>query len=144
MLVVTVEEVSMSAVVKPQLAALRAQYGKITQAELSRFTGITQKQISALENGKTKAIEFETMVKLCRFFGCTLDDLFKIEEDYQPEPPLTAEELARAKEIVERALAKAKAAPPASPDEIWTQFEEAWDAIYQHLSKAEKDQIKSA
>ena len=42
------------AVVKTRLAQLRAEKGRISQSEVSRQTGITQKQLSALEAGKTK------------------------------------------------------------------------------------------
>lgn len=40
--------------VKPRLALLRTVHGRISQSELSRQTGITQKQLSALEAGKQR------------------------------------------------------------------------------------------
>ncbi|MEM6614572.1 MAG: helix-turn-helix domain-containing protein, partial [Cyanobacteria bacterium P01_C01_bin.72] len=50
------------------------------QSELSRQTGITQKQLSALETGKTKGITFEILAKLCLFFDCTTNKLLQLEE----------------------------------------------------------------
>ncbi|MBV8886779.1 MAG: helix-turn-helix domain-containing protein [Chroococcidiopsidaceae cyanobacterium CP_BM_RX_35] len=81
-------------------------------------SGITQKQLSALEAGKTKAIAFETLAKLCQFFSCTPNDLLEIEE-----LPPTVEELAQANEIIARGLARAMQAPKRSADEIWAEFE---------------------
>ncbi len=107
------------AVVKTRLAQLRAEKGRISQSELSRQTGITQKQLSALEAGKTKAIAFDTLTKLCVFFSCTPNDLLEIEEELPP----TAEELAEAEEIIARGLASAMQAPKRSADEIWAEFD---------------------
>ena len=107
------------AVVKPRLAQLRAEKGRISQSELSRRTGITQKQLSALEAGKTKAITFETLTKLCMFFSCTPNDLLQIEEELPP----TAQELAEADDIIARGLACAMQAPQRSADEIWAEFD---------------------
>lgn len=131
----------MPAMIRPQLARLRAGFGKLTQSELAKRTGITQKQISALETGKTKGIEFETLAKLCDFFGCTPADLLAVE--YEIESPLTPEELAKARVIVERTLARAKA-EPLSPEEAKAQFISAWDEIYQQVSRTENYHRDSA
>ena len=107
------------AVVKNRLAQLRAEKGRISQSELSRRTGITQKQLSALEAGKTKAITFDTLTKLCLFFSCTPSDLLQIEEELPP----TAEELAEADQIIAWGLYRALQAPKRSMDEIWGEFD---------------------
>ncbi|HEY9900615.1 MAG TPA: helix-turn-helix transcriptional regulator [Pantanalinema sp.] len=101
------------------LAVLRAKKGRISQTELSRQTGITQKQLSALESGKTKGIEFSTLAKLCDFFGCTPNDLLAIEQ----EEPLTPAELAEADALIARSLARAMGQGAQSPEVIWERFE---------------------
>ena len=107
------------AIVKNRLAQLRAEKGRISQSELSRRTGITQKQLSALEAGKTKAIAFDTLTKLCVFFSCTPNELLEIEEEVPPK----AEELAEADEIIAGGLGRAMQAPKRSADEIWAEFD---------------------
>lgn len=106
--------------VKPQLALLRAKCGKISQSELSRRTGITQKQLSALEAGKTKAIAFDTLTKLCMFFSCTPNELLELEPE--PDPP-TVEELAKADELISRGITRAIEAPVRPVEEIWAEFD---------------------
>ncbi len=108
--------------VKPQLALLRAKCGKISQSELSRRTGITQKQLSALEAGKTKAIAFDTLTKLCMFFSCTPNELLELEPETEPDPP-TVEELTKADEIISRGITRAIEAPVRPVEEIWAEFD---------------------
>lgn len=112
----------MTVKVKPQLAWLRVKCGKISQSELSRRTGITQKQLSALEAGKTKAIRFDTLAKLCEFFSCTPNELLELEPEAGTELP-TVEELKKADEIIARGLARAIAAPTLPAEEIWAEFD---------------------
>lgn len=107
--------------VKPQLALLRAKYGRISQSELSRRTGITQKQLSALEAGKTKAITFDTLTKLCMFFSCTPNDLLELEPE--TDSPPTVEELAKADELISRGIARAIESPMRPVEEIWAEFD---------------------
>lgn len=109
--------------VKPQLALLRAKCGRISQSELSRRTGITQKQLSVLEAGKTKAITFDTLAKLCMFFSCTPNDLLELEPETETDPPPTVEELAKADEIISRGIARAMEAPKRPAEEIWAEFD---------------------
>lgn len=108
---------------KPRLALLRAMHGRISQSELSRQTGITQKQLSALEAGKTKGITFDTLTKLCMFFSCTPNELLELELETEADPPLTVEELANADEIISRGLKRAMEAPKRPAEEIWTEFD---------------------
>lgn len=109
--------------VKPRLALLRAAHGRISQSELSRQTGITQKQLSALEAGKTKGITFDTLTKLCVFFSCTPNDLLPLEPETETDPPPTVEELANADEIISRGLKRAMEAPKRPAKEIWAEFD---------------------
>ncbi len=113
----------MTLLVKPQLAVLRARHGKITQTELSRQTGITQKQLSALETGKTKGITFETLAKLCLFFSCTPNELLQLEEVTEIDDSPTEEELSLADEIIARGLNRAIKSPPREASEIWAEFD---------------------
>lgn len=118
--------------VKPQLALLRAQWGKITQSELSRQTGITQKQLSALETGKTKAIAFETLAKLCEFFSCTPNDLLELEPEKDANSPPTKEELLLADEIISRGISHALEATKRPAEEIWAEFDAVRARIVAH------------
>lgn len=114
----------MAVKVKPRLAWLRAKCGRISQSELSRRTGITQKQLSELEAGKTKAIRFDTLTKLCTFFSCTPNDLLELEpEETEIDSPPTAQELQKADEIIARGLARAIAAPTRPEVEVWAEFD---------------------
>lgn len=109
--------------VKPRLALLRAVHGRISQSELSRQTGITQKQLSALETGKTKGITFDTLTKLCTFFSCTPNDLLELEPETEADLSPTVEELADANEIISRGLKRAMEAPKRPAQEIWAEFD---------------------
>lgn len=120
--------------VKPRLALLRTMYGKISQSELSRQTGITQKQLSALETGKTKGITFDTLTKLCMFFSCTPNDLLELEPETKADPAATGEELANADAIISRGLKRAMEAPKRRDEEIWTEFDALWAKIATHVS----------
>ena len=121
--------------VKSQLAVLRAKHGKISQSELSRQTGITQKQLSALETGKTKGITFETLAKLCLFFSCTPNELLQLEEIPKIETSPTEEELFLADKIISRGLSRAMNSPQKSASEIWTEF----DTVRAKLAQSDFD-----
>ncbi|WP_289501115.1 helix-turn-helix domain-containing protein [Gloeocapsopsis sp. IPPAS B-1203] len=119
--------------VKPQLALLRAMHGKISQSELSRQTGITQKQLSALEAGKTKGITFDILIKLCTFFSCTPNDLLKLEADSP-----TVEELKKADEIIARGLKRAMEAQPRHFSDIWAEFDAVRSRIANNASVSDE------
>ena len=121
--------------VKSQLAVLRAKHGKISQSELSRQTGITQKQLSALETGKTKGITFETLAKLCLFFDCTPNELLQLEEIPEIETSPTEEELSLADEIISLGLSRAINSPQRSASEIWAEF----DTVRAKLAQSDFD-----
>ncbi|VEP14604.1 conserved hypothetical protein [Hyella patelloides LEGE 07179] len=124
--------------IKPQLAVLRAMHGKISQSELSRQTGITQKQLSALETGKTKGITFETLAKLCLFFSCTPNELLQLEAEIKADSSPTAEELSLADEIISRGLNRAMTAPQRSVQEIWAEFDTVRAKIANNASIKDK------
>jgi putative transcriptional regulator len=120
--------------VKPRLALLRATYGRISQSELSRQTGITQKQLSALEAGKTKGITFDMLTKLCMFFSCTPNELLELEPETEADPPPTVEELANADKIISGGLKRAMEAHSRPAKEIWAEFDAVRARIATHAS----------
>jgi putative transcriptional regulator len=44
-------------------------------------TGLARRTVSALYNDKVTRVDFSTIEKLCKLFGCTLDDLFNFVDD---------------------------------------------------------------
>jgi len=46
--------------------------------EVHERTGLSRNTISNLYNDKATRIDYETVEKLCRLFGCRLDDLFYV------------------------------------------------------------------
>lgn len=120
--------------VKPRLALLRAVHRRISQSELSRQTGITQKQLSALEAGKTKGITFDTLTKLCMFFSCTPNDLLELEPETETDLSPTVE-LDQADELISRGLTRAMEASKRPAKEIWTEF----DAVRARIATIEGD-----
>lgn len=52
-------------------------------SHLSEVTGITRKTLTRLYDEKGTAIEFDTLAKLCKFFGCQVGDLLVYEEESQ-------------------------------------------------------------
>lgn len=109
--------------IKSQLAILRAKHNKISQSELSRQTGITQKQLSALETGKTKGITFETLAKLCLFFDCTPNEVLQLEAAAEIDTSPTEKELSLADGIIKRGLSRAINSSQRPPSEIWAEFD---------------------
>lgn len=50
-----------------------------TDAELSQKAEITPSTISKMR--QDKCVPMEVLVKLCRYFNCTFDDIVEIEKD---------------------------------------------------------------
>ena len=51
-----------------------------TQATLGEMVDVTQQSIQAIETGKAKP-SYDTLVKLSKALGCTVDELLGGEED---------------------------------------------------------------
>lgn len=49
---------------------------KMTQAELSKKSGISRGTISALENGTARATSSKTLIKIARALNTTVDKIF--------------------------------------------------------------------
>ena len=54
---------------------------KMKMAELSRQTGINKNALSELYYEKVKAVRFETLDKICRALGCSIQDLLEYQEE---------------------------------------------------------------
>ena len=59
-----------------RLRELRQVKG-MTQVELAERTGIDQGALSRIENGKTRAMDFDVMARLCDALGCDPGDLIE-------------------------------------------------------------------
>ncbi|MCT7956729.1 helix-turn-helix domain-containing protein [Laspinema palackyanum] len=125
--------------VKTQLAQLKANYGDISNREISELTGIDEQQLKELETGEARAIEFDTLAQLCDFFQCTPNDLFVLdwEEVERDTTPPSAEELSKASEIINRAFARSEAMPPRPSEEIWKSFEATVERIASQREQSE-------
>ena len=54
---------------------------KMSVTELSEKLGITMANVSILKNGKAKAVQVETLNKLCAALDCQPGDLFEYVPD---------------------------------------------------------------
>ena len=58
-----------------------AQLGRpVTLEEVAAQTGITVAALSRIENNKNERIDFDTIMKLCGFYGVGVGELLTIEE----------------------------------------------------------------
>lgn len=48
--------------------------------EVADAVGITRAALSNIEGGKTKQVEYETLRKLCEFYGVPVGDLLRYED----------------------------------------------------------------
>ncbi|GED14880.1 helix-turn-helix domain-containing protein [Aneurinibacillus migulanus] len=48
---------------------------------LSEETGISRTTLFSLYYGKGKGVQFDTLDKLCQYFGCTIGELLEYRED---------------------------------------------------------------
>jgi putative transcriptional regulator len=63
----------------------QAKLGRnVTIEEVAAATGIARPTISRLELNQTERIDFETIKKLCRFYGVEVGALLTIETEEQP------------------------------------------------------------
>lgn len=62
------------------LERIRAGEDPITIRALSAATGLATSTIAALTSGRAKGVEFETLDKLCSFFGIEPGELFTRDE----------------------------------------------------------------
>ncbi len=87
-----------------QLARLRAVRG-LTQQQLAERTGLRRDTISALERGKSRAIEFETLAQLCDALDVQAGDILALAPTAHTSPVLGGDD---EDEIIAERLADAE------------------------------------
>jgi len=72
----------MNQIMRSRLAVLMAQKDpRLSQRRLSRDLAITPASIANLHNARPiSQVSAEVTIKLCNYFGCSLNDLYVIEE----------------------------------------------------------------
>ena len=55
---------------KNNLRILMAQHGIRSMVELEAKSGVSRQVLDRLEKGKSKRLDFDTVVKLCNLFNC--------------------------------------------------------------------------
>lgn len=71
----------MAKVLKNNLRVLMAQKGIRSMVELEKQSGVSRQVLDRLDKGKSKRLDFDTVVKLCDLFDCEPGDLLYIERD---------------------------------------------------------------
>lgn len=51
---------------------------RYTIQDVHKHTGLSRNTISNLYNDKATRIDYDTVEKLCRLFGCSLNELFEL------------------------------------------------------------------
>lgn len=64
---------------------------KVSLQDVSDATGITKAALSKIERGDTERIDFETLTKLCTFYGVGVGDILQ----YNPDDTLSPGHVAR-------------------------------------------------
>lgn len=54
---------------------------KCSIQDVVNATGLARNTVSGLYHETAKQVHFDTVVKLCGFFHCEIEELFKISED---------------------------------------------------------------
>ena len=49
-------------------------------SELSRIVGLDRRTLTAIYDEKNKGIDYDTLIKLCRYFQCGVGDLLEFED----------------------------------------------------------------
>ena len=68
-------------VLKNNLRLLMAQHGIRSMVELERKSGVSRQVLDRLDKGKSKRLDFDTVIKLCDLFNCEPGDLLYIEKE---------------------------------------------------------------
>ena len=67
---------------------MAARLGRaVTLEEVAEQTGITVAALSRIENNKNERIDFDTITKLCTFYGVGVGDLLEIEDSEEIYSP---------------------------------------------------------
>lgn len=65
---------------KNNLRILMAQHGIRSMVELEAKSGVSRQVLDRLEKGKSKRLDFDTVVKLCNLFNCEVGDLLYVDK----------------------------------------------------------------
>lgn len=65
---------------KNNLRLLMAKKGVRTMVELEEKSGVSRQVLDRFDKDKSKRLDFDTIVKLCKFFDCEVGDLLYLEE----------------------------------------------------------------
>lgn len=71
----------MSGELKNNIRLLMAKHDIPSIVELERRSGVSRQVLDRLIKGKSKRLDFDTVVKLCTLFECDPGDLFYIEKE---------------------------------------------------------------
>ena len=67
--------------IKILLAEIMAKNKIRTIQKISKETGISRTTLTALYYGTSTGIQFSTLDRICRFFGCKIEELIDIADD---------------------------------------------------------------
>jgi putative transcriptional regulator len=65
--------------IRVPLRMLMAKKGVRTMVDLEEKTGVSRQVLDRLDKGKSKRLDFDTVIKLCAFFECTVGELLYID-----------------------------------------------------------------
>ena len=66
---------------KNNLRILMAKNGIRTMVELEEKSGVSRQVLDRLDKNKSKRLDFETVVKLCKLFDVDVGDLLYLDEE---------------------------------------------------------------
>ena len=120
-----------------QLSLCSSSPAKQTPEEsVNGSEAIREVEMEAIMNLSTA----KSLAELLQSVVAELEEVERVQEIL--ETPLTAEEIARANSIRERAFAKAKKAGPRPADEIKAEFRAAWKRIAREAEEMKKNAKK--
>jgi putative transcriptional regulator len=66
---------------------------RVSLRDVEEATGITQAALSRIESGKTERIDFDTLAKLCTFYGVGVGELLEYDPNGIKTPGFEAQPL---------------------------------------------------
>jgi putative transcriptional regulator len=70
---------------KNNLRLLMAKNGIRTMVELEEKSGVSRQVLDRLDKDKSKRLDFETVVKLCKLFNCDVGELLYLDKESREE-----------------------------------------------------------
>jgi putative transcriptional regulator len=70
---------------KNNLRILMAKQGIRTMVELEEKSGVSRQVLDRLDKGKSKRLDFDTVIKLCTLFNCDVGELLYVEEEQRED-----------------------------------------------------------